>query len=517
VFTIVLLILYIGSLIVALKLLLKYYKRSEKVEAKLCITPPNTSPTAQFSSVWKIVKQALISSSTLISLISLILIIMLSAFATAYHLARVDQGLSDYKGDCVILEFSNSLSLAYVLNYLSEINITLKEYKRVLKIVFDEPLHPLIDSKKMNIYAAVLVDREVIANIMPSNDTILLGDVKLNKSKITINDVTLYVKGIKPIIMEEIKLYEVLSLLPIQGYVAANPVYVPPENTIVLDYNTGCKMLKLLEQPVTALIIPGVTLSETSIKELFHEIPSLSKLYVIKGGNITCFYNAIMPSWESLALAVLSSILASIMFIPTVSVIANRLKSIEFRALLFGLPPNTIALSTASMLALMFCTTGLIIIYLLSYIIGSYVIFNTIITLILALLFTSVYTIRTLASIGSKESPLPQGVSFIVGRNISDLLPSIEYLIKTNEFFEVIEYDVVWRRNEVYIYVSARYLITWGIGVNLHITLIPNNNNTKVSIAYKPWSIEEISDRYLNSMVRLFVGRLIGGLTPWRT
>lgn len=514
-----LLTLYITSLIIVCLLLLRLSRNYRVYVSENRIVPPVLSLIAQVKSIWIIIKHIIPSPPMIVTLISLTLIIMLSAYTTTYHLASTEYTIPELKEGIVVLEFSNIINVGEVLNHIKSLNIVINEkYDRILKLVLDEALELPVNSGILNIYAIVLIDKELISDILTSKYIGLIGNTSKNAT-ININGIPLHIRGIKPKVLEEYKILNIIPLLPVQGYVAAKPVYVPPENTIILEYNIGCKLLRLRGEPISTLILYNLTLTESDVEKLFSIDWKLSRLYIAYDGRVTYYHSAIVPSPKSLFFAILSSILASIMVIPAVSVIASKLRAIEYKASLSGLTPNIIALSASTILTLILGMLGLLVVSILSLVMGLHTSLNTIITLILTLTFTYIYISRTIAGTLYKEQPLPipQGVSFAVKKDISELVSIIEYLVRTNEFFKVMEYEITRKNNMVHIHVSARYLAAWGVGVNSYITLAKYKGNcTIVSLTYKSWSVEEISDKYLESIVRLFVGRLIGGLTPWR-
>ena len=518
---IILLLSYMVVLFTICLLLVRQLKLHVVMGKEPQIVPPRVSSISQLKSIWAIIKHTIIALPTVISAISIILIILLSAYAAVYQLAKVEYQAESIHGKFLILEFSSIVNVSDVLENMRRLMIPVKGYSRMLRILFDTPHYLAIDTKEIHIYAIVLIDKAIIPMDiygLKVNEYGIIGYPELGVSRIKLDNINFTIRGVNPELLERCRILGIIPLLPIQGYVAAKPIYVPSESTIVFEYSVGLKALKLNGEPVSTIIFPEVELEESKVRSLFSSLNSLSKVYTVNNGRVTCFYSAFIPSWRSLALAILSSILGSIMFIPTVSVIAVKLRDLEDKALLSGLQPNVIALSLSTFLTLLFGVIGVILIFTLSSLMGSYVLFNTITTLILILIFTYVYTSRTLTGITVKESPLPRGVSFTIRMDMDRTLSVIEDLIKTNEFFEVLEYDIIRGGGEVYVYTSVRYLMAWGVGVDLHLNLTSTEESmVKVDLTYKPWSVEEISDRYLNSMVRLFIGRLIGGLTPWRT
>ena len=517
---IALLVLYITSFIVVSLLLSRLLRNHMIYRSGNKVIPPVVSLVAQIKSIWIIIKHIILSPPMIVTLISFTLIIALSAYTTTYHLASLEYTIPELKENIVVLEFSTIMDVREVLDYIRLLNIMVGSggYDRILRLVFDEVLELPVNSETLSIYSVVLVDKRLISDILTSKYVGIIGSLEKSIT-INFNGTPLHIRGVKPEVLEEYMILNMIPLLPIQGYVAAKPVYVPPENTIILEYDIGCKLLKVRGEPISTLILYNLTLTESDVERLFSINWRLSKLYIVSGGRVTYYHSAIVPSPKSLFFAILSSILASIMIVPAISVIASKLRVIEYKASLSGLTPNVIALSASTILTLILGVLGLLVVSILSLVIGIYTSLNTIITLILTLIFTYIYTSHTLASTPYKEQPLPipQSVSFTVERDISELVSIIEYLIRTNEFFKVIEYEITKRNNIVYIHVSARYLAAWGVGVDSYITLTTYKGNyTIVSLTYKSWSVEEISNRYLESVVRLFVGRLIGGLTPWR-
>ena len=108
--------------------------------------------------------------------------------------------------------------------------------------------------------------------------------------------------------------------------------------------------------------------------------------------------------------------------------------------------------------------------------------------------------------------PLPRDIIIKSVVPIEEIIDRIKKAFESDEVFDVLEFKYI-KSNEVHLLrLDLLYKQAISIGLGLEVALEPHKEGVRMFISPRPWSIEDIGEKYLYSISRLAVSKVIGVL-----
>lgn len=497
---------------------------------------------SRFIVILKIIKITLIKPAIVVAILSLLLFTLISAQAVSTKLEEVRVGKCNSNTQVAFIELSSEISnkelsdyVRLVVNYMRRNNLQISclRYYSILRKIFNEPIK-VDDLGKY--YVIIVTTKELLSKLMhtEANCGILISCEKLGEVRESIwsNTVQRKICCISNKEMLHMKLPTGNPLLPVQSYLGTKPILPPPYATIILTRDVSPIILgNVTRNLVTDILILNKCLSKSrqfidaitkaTLNSKFSKY--VKSIWYCVNGEVYVMSNVTVPTLRSVITALIAATTSSILTAISLTSVLPYLKKAYGRLSLVGLPTWTIPIISFSITTIMVSVASIPTLFYVLKEYGGTATLNALITTCITWISSTVFLIKKLEFKELRTdvyTPVTKRYSMImrlpkVDGIIMKLREAIRRSILTNEFFEVEEIEDRVFNNELVMHARIRYVECWGSGLDLNIISHIEKDEVKLHITSYVWSIEEVSESILNTMLSLAISRIVGGVKAW--
>ena len=408
------------------------------------------------------------------------------------------------------IKYSEYIELSTIYELLGE------RYEVYGIIVSKSPLTVTLDNRRSLMYL-ILVDCQTLKllnlSTKPCNVAIVDHSVKANQLRI--NNFTLLVK------QDNIKSYdkEIIegeSLFPVLSYIGSHPIKPSIKSIVIMSRDFIDPSVINSDSFRTSIIV--LCTDACRINELGKEAEKLMKLgdtdiaFLLINKTAISLSRFTLPTPRSTLIALLAITVAIVISIAASQALTPRLKEIGEAMLLAGTPTWLIETSALLSHAILVIASGLVALSLSSMYLGSAAGFNSLIAFVLTTISSHYFLRRSVMKITSRLETLPLPTDIIIKTplTLEEIAKRIEKALRSDETFEVLESKSMRSDNALLLKFELLYRYAIGIGIELEVILEPHAEGTRILTYANPWSIEDISEKYLTSLSRIVISKVIG-------
>lgn len=464
--------------------------------------------------------------SPLLSLALLMLsaCMVLSAISAQYGLAVSSRNVGETGIYAVYVGFKEPAPVHEVRGYLS----WFKEVDFYIRYVLRHRLDLNLNGEILTIYALVGIpyskSEYFLRGLHLRDDVLVVGYSKPYVKTLNIFHTNYSLISLDPRIIEDATIFYNIPLLPVEAYLGVKPVTVPPDKALITTIPTACKLTNSSELFVTDLIINlnKADLEVVNLSVLNELVSKYNGIAMVLRNNVLEILSSYgLPTTESLISAMVSAIISSIILSVTFIALRSRVYLIYSKLSSVGLQPWNFTMILTIFTAAVISVVGILMTVVVSQVLGMYSALNSFITFVVSAIATVLFINKRVFNVSTVETvPTPISTKFnliIKDSNVCRVLKHISELLRGEEFFELKDLDVKCEVFEGFLHASCRFKGSWGIGVDLDIFAGRyGNEGVELSFNIFVWSIEELSERQLESILRLFESKILGGITVWK-
>lgn len=306
------------------------------------------------------------------------------------------------------------------------------------------------------------------------------------------------------------------GLFPILSYIGSHPVKPSIKSIVIMSKDLLDPLIIDTDSFRVSIII--LCSGTCEINELRKKAEKLMKLGDTNAAFLLINKTAIslskftLPTFRSTLISLLTITVAIIISVAASQALTPRLKEIGEAMLLAGTPTWLIETSALLSHILLVIVSGLIALTISSIYLGSAAGFNSLIAFVLTTTFSHYFLRRTITKITSRLEtlPLPTDVIIKTPLTLEEIAKHIEKALRSDETFEVLEFKSVKSNNALFLKFELLYRYAIGIGIELEIILEPHARGTRILTYANPWSIEDISEKYLTTLSRMIISKVMG-------
>ncbi len=316
------------------------------------------------------------------------------------------------------------------------------------------------------------------------------------------------------------------TLIPAQFYLGSEPVQIPPENVLVCDSLetalalTGGGVEIAGGELVVSVASPHLTVpSREELSKLRGELGA-EAVWFVRGSTAVFVSEVVIPTTESVAAALLSSVTSALAAVATYASLVPYLRRLRDKLVTQGLPPwsfSLCVLAHSTLTLIVGGVAGLLIAYLLLR--DNLTLLNSVITVALTWVPSVSYVEFKLGGGRHLRIRMPERyvLKFRAERSlkVEELVELIKGLIRGLEFFVPAELEVRVFGNEAVIHSRLLFTEGWGSGLDMTVTVVLKDRELSLYLSTNPWGVEEISEKLLESMVSVATSRIVGGVRSW--
>lgn len=459
---------------------------------------------SQLIALAKIMITILQSPATILSMSVLLIILLISAFTSGAVIATKTSVIEPTNVFAIFLEVTPQ--------FPSEELTNLGNVESLIRVILENPIK--IRTKKAELVIYSLIGLESDFMFLNVSKEAYVGSRTFNYYEASINNKTVIIKYINPELVTKLSLIGDIPFLKPSFYLGSKPIFVPLEYTLITNITIAQALLRGIK-PLTFIIkLNSCSELEKATKHLLNLRSYINEMIIIRNNTLTYYFGTTVPATKGLITSITSAIIASLVILPTVNAQISKIKEIEERLLIIGFPVWSLSFIALLSILLPIIIVGIFYFSLAPLFFISPSIFTSLIAYITVLLTVTIYGKIEVSKIYAEPevAPLTYELTIFTSQSPNNILKKVIKLLKTDEFFEVIKIDNYSSSNEGYLYGVLRFRGAWGLGANLEIIISKINKEFKVSINVRPWSIEEISEKFSNSVVKLVLSRIYGGL-----
>ncbi|MCS7108075.1 MAG: hypothetical protein RMH77_06430 [Sulfolobales archaeon] len=498
--------------------------RSSHHELREEITELRKDISSRIIVTYKVIAGFIRSPILLIALFMLPACMVLSAISTQYSLSVTSRDVGSTGIYALYIRFKTPISVSELEQNLNEIGGMADLYVRY---IFDSRIELILDDEKLPIYALV--------GIPPNKSNKLLGGLQLNDRMLVLGTTKSYnltvrlfgdehsLVSLNPEIIERASIFYGTPLLPVEAYLGTKPVTPPSDKVIITTTLTASKLIGYLEPVITDVTVEfgeggleGVNV--TRISELIKRYNGVAM--ILRNNVLETLSGYGLPTTESLISALISALISSIILLVTFIALQPRVRLIYSRLGAVGLQPWNLTTMLTIFVGVLVLVIGTVSLALIHHVFGIYSALNSFITFSISTLIVVLLINKKVFNVSIVEVvPTPASTKFnliIKGRDMCKILQHLSELLRGEEFFELRDLDMRCEASGGFLHASCRFRASWGIGVDLDVfTGLSGDGNVELSFNISVWSIEELSTSQLESILRLFESKLLGGLEVW--
>jgi hypothetical protein len=315
----------------------------------------------------------------------------------------------------------------------------------------------------------------------------------------------------------KLRLAPLETLLPVLGYLGAEPITPSPDMVLLSDTRTIARVLDVSNTLITDVVIEGLT--DLGQVKRFTELLEVDSLYYYSGNSVTVAGFAKVITTEALVSAVAVLVLCVVLVTVAYRSLIPKFRSLYETLLLQGLPPWGMSIAIAMHIILL---TALGAAASSILVLNLFTVKQALVSAVVCLLSGTISLAVISREVGAVTlsygayTPVVERHELLIpisgGVNADSVANMIRRAFETNEFFdvEVFEYKA-WGR-EIVVHCRAAYREMWGVAVSSFIGITLSENLVRVFISVDVSSVEELSESLSNSIKALVVSKVIGSL-----
>jgi len=502
----------INALMYGVALVLTTYLLLRRVKLligrKVRVPKPQEAPKYTYSQVIaliKVVSIVLKTPATALSLSVILIILLISALSSGAVLASKTVTIEPTGKYLIIIELSENLPqlITHELNF--------KELRKMIRVVLEEPLNLRVGSETLVIYSVLGLDTDY--GPLNVSRECYVGAKEFSSRLLKIRDKLVPIKYLGNFIYE-LRIVDGVTLLKPSFFLGSKPIFVPLENTLVTSFELANELLNA-SVPITYVI------EFMSSEELNATVPLLlkykeyiSEFIIVHNDTLITYFGTPIPSTEGVVTSIISAAIASLIILPSTHAQISKIKEVEERLVIIGFP-----IWSLSLIALFAVISPLIMMGIVFFLITPLVfeppsVFTSLISYVITALTVTAFSKIEVSKIYAQPeiTPATHELTLVLSEGPHEVLSKVDTLLRRDEFFDVIKIDKYCRDDEGYLYGVLRFKKAWGLGANVEVMVSRVNDGYKVSISVKPWSIEEISDKYMELISKMVLSKVHGGL-----
>ena len=383
-------------------------------------------------------------------------------------------------------------------------------------IISRSPLSVMLDDRK-NLMYLILIDCRLlrILNLSTKPCITPIVDHSVRAEYLRIDNITLILEH-DNIRSYDVDIVEGESLFPILSYIGSYPIK-PSVKSIVIVSKELLDPLTISNMNFrTSTII--LCADRCRINELRRIAENLMRLGSVEASFLLINETAIslskvtLPTPRSTIIALLAIIVAIVISVAVSQSLTPRLKEIGEAMLLAGTPTWLIATSASLSHALLVMASGLLALAISSIVLGPAAGFNSLVAFVLITIFSHYFLKRSIAKVTSRLETLPLPTDIIIKTPLAlrEIAKRIEEALRSDETFEVLEFKSIESDGSLLLKFELLYRYAVGIGLELEVILEHHVEGIRMLIYTNPWSVEDIGEKYLSSLSRIVVSKVIG-------
>jgi len=177
------------------------------------------------------------------------------------------------------------------------------------------------------------------------------------------------------------------------------------------------------------------------------------------------------------------------------------------------------SIALLSLVSLTMVCVGVITVLIIYASYGPYAALNSFITFAVSLIAVVVYLSRRVLRVDvvkTGAAPVTNRFNVIVrGGAVCDVLNYLTEFLRGDEFFELRDADIKCSESDGFLHISTRYRGAWGVGVEVSAFASRYDDGVELTFTLTPWSVEELSLKYTESVLRLITSKLVGCVKLW--
>ncbi len=460
-----------------------------------------------------------------LALLMLSACMVLSALSAQYGLAASSINVDGTDIYAVYVGFKELLPLSGVNRYLSEFRYA--DVNIYIRYVLKHGLELSLNGEKLTAYALVGIptnmSKHFLADISISDDMLVICCNRSYGRVITLGGINYKVASADPKTVIDAMIFYGIPLLPVEAYLGTKPVVVPPDKVLIGTVPTISKIVNSSELTLTDLVM---RFSKEDLERA--NLTALNELVRRYGGVVEVLRNNTLeilsgygvPTAESMVSALISAIISSIILLTTFTALQPTVKSAYSRLSSVGIQPWNFTTMLTIFTTLTISAVGILMTAVINQVFGMYSAINSFITFVISAIVTAFFINRKLFNVSTVEvvpTPISNKFNLIVRHpNLCEVFNYISNIIKNDEFFELEDLDMRCDTFDGFLHASCRFRNSWGIGVDLDLFAGKyGGEGVELSFNISTWSIEELSEKQLESVLRLFESKILGGVKVW--
>ncbi len=311
-----------------------------------------------------------------------------------------------------------------------------------------------------------------------------------------------------------------VPLLPVQSYIGTKPVTPPPKYVLVGEINEINSLMGMPRDIITDILMVSKGKS-FNIRVLMRLVRNadVSRVWFLDGRKLYVISTVQIPTTESMFVAILSSVTATVLCLATASALLPSLKNLYLKLSIQGMPPWGASIINTAYTVLVVLVPGVAVVLYLYHYLGGVSAFNslvsTVITWALMFMYLSVKSKPPKLRTDVYSPPSQRYIIFLRRKEIATAVQEILESLRGNEFFELLEFESRVQGNEAVIHARLAYVESWGVGADMNVLVTNADGGTCVNVSCMIWGIEEVSEAIMNNVLALLLSRVVGRLRSW--
>jgi len=517
---VVMMVIYVVVFIITITGLLKILK-SPLHEVKEEVVEFRKDITSNIVIIYKVLSEFLRSPILLISLLILSTSLLLSAISAQSSLSVISRDVGSTNTYAIYIGFKDLIPLDEFKQLLNISEFT--DVRFYIRYILSSRLELLIDDEVVSIYALVGVPKNyTLDDVVVSDDVLVIGSIKYVNTTLYIGSNPYIITSVNPKIIEDLRIFYEIPLLPIQAYLGTKPITIPAGKVLITTTSSIVNLLRLDKYSVTDVVIVLRDGLESYDVEVFRELIESYRptIMVLRDNILEVLSGYGLPTKESLLSSLISALISSIVLSVTFIALQPKVRSVYDRLSILGFYSWPFTTSLTMLVAVVLLVLGVTMLVIINQLFDIYSTINSAITFILSYITTIVFINKKVFNLSTTEAVLtPTSTKFnliVKGVDVCYILEYISNLLRNDEFFELRDLDVKCDYNGGFLHTSCRFKGVWGIGLDLDMFVSRyGGDSLELSFNISTWSIEELSEKQLESILRLYTSKLLGGIRVW--
>ncbi|MEM1983549.1 MAG: hypothetical protein QXZ10_02440 [Sulfolobales archaeon] len=448
----------------------------------------------------------------------------LSAVSTQYSLSVSSRDIGHTGIYAAYVKFKEPVSIGDLEQYLSEFRGRTYTY---IRYVLDDKLVLTPNEEKLSIYALVGIPSTKSAHLFKDlslNDHLLvLGSTKTYNKTVTLFSSEYLLMSLNPEIIENISIFYGIPLLPVEAYLGTKPITIPVDAVLISTTSTVSKLINSSKPVTTDLVIEFSkeeleTINVTVFSEIMSKYDGI--VMVLRDNILETSSSYGLPTTDSFISAIVSALISSIILSVTFISLQPKVRLIYSKLSIAGLQPWNLTAILTIFVGIILSVIGISSVAVINNVFGVYSAINSFTTFIISTTAVIVFINRKVFNVSVIEVvPTPVSTKFnliVKGVDTCKALNVLSELLNNEEFFELKDIDMKCEPSGGFLHASCRFRGSWGVGVDLDL-FAGNYGERDIELSFNifVWSIEELSEKQLESVLRLFESKIVGGLRVW--